>query len=648
MQLDPAAQDLPKQEARLEALSGPRQGESFPLTGEEVFIGREPTNQIAVLDATASRRHCSILKEAQQFHLHDRESRNSTFVNGVPVTDHILRHGDQVRVGQSLFVFRELGDTDAAEEAVLQYDSPPAGETVILKKEDTLYLHPQRAATHLPPTERTVHDLNVLLNFSRTLNAVRDLATLEKQVLEAMLEVAPADRAAIFLMDPGSDEPSFAMGWERGQGPAQQIQVSRTILNRVIKEQVAVLSGDVSGDAQLQGSDSLMMGRVRSVLAVPLEVQGRLLGAIYMDALAGKARFDTSLMQLATALGSVTALAIDNLHQLEWLTTENQRLQEEIGIRHSMIGGSDAIQAVQKFISRVAGGDSTVLIWGESGTGKELVARAIHENSPRAGKPFVAINCAAITETLLESELFGHEKGSFTGALAQKRGKLEVAEGGTILLDEIGELALPLQAKLLRVLQEREFERVGGTRPIKLDVRVLAATNRDLKKESENKTFRQDLYYRLNVVSVRVPALRERKKDIPLLASFFAARCAEKVKRKIVGISPEAGRCLTSYDWPGNVRELENAIERAVALGSTEVILPEDLPEAILEGASVAGAPVNALQDNLRDAKKAMIERAIEQANGVYTDAAKILGIHPNHLFRLVRTLNLQPKRKRA
>ena len=643
----PDEHEVPKREARLEALSGPRQGESFLLTGDEVFIGREPTNHIAVLDATASRRHCSIRKEDHAFHLRDRESRNSTFVNGVPVSDHILRHGDQIRVGQSLFVFREPEDSAAAD-IVLEDDSTPAGSTVILTKDDTLYLRPARAETKLPATERTVHDLNVLLNFSRTVNAVRDLPTLEKQVLEAMLEVAPADRAAVFLMDRGSEEPSLVMGWERGRGPAQQVKASRTILNRVIEEQVAVLSADVPADEHLQGSDSLMAGRVRSVLAVPLEAQGRLLGAIYLDALAGSARFDTNLLQLVTALGSVAALAIENLQHLEWLTSENRRLQEEISIRHSMIGGSDAIQAVQKFIGRVAGNDSTVLIWGESGTGKELVARAIHENSLRANKPFVAINCAAITETLLESELFGHEKGAFTGALAQKRGKLELAEGGTILLDEIGELALPLQAKLLRVLQEREFERVGGTHPIKLDVRVIAATNRDLKKETEAKTFRQDLYYRLNVVSIRVPALRERKKDIPMLASFFAARCAEKVKRHVVGISPEAGRCLVSYDWPGNVRELENTIERAVALGSTEMILPEDLPETILEGAATAGAPVNALQDSLRDAKKAMIERAIEQADGVYTDAAKILGIHPNHLFRLVRTLGLQPKRKRA
>jgi len=647
MQRDPGVLESQKQEARLEALSGPRQGESFPLTGDEVFIGREPTNQIAVLDATASRRHCSIQKGEQNFCLRDRESRNSTFVNGVPVTEHILRHGDQIRVGQSLFVFREPQDSDTVD-AEVQYDSTPAGSTVILNKEDTIYLRPQRDGVDLPTTERTVHDLNVLLNFSRTVNVVRDLGALEKQVLEAVLEVVPADRAAIFLMETGSEEPSFVLGWERGRGPAQQVQVSHTILNRVIKEHVAVLSGDVPGDQQLQSSDSLMVRRVRSVLAVPLEAQGRLLGAIYLDARSEGAHFDTNLLQLVTALGSVAALAIENLKQLEWLSTENRRLQEEISIRHSMIGGSEAMRAVQNFIGRVAGGDSTVLIWGESGTGKELVARAIHENSPRKNKPFVAINCAAITETLLESELFGHEKGAFTGAIAQKRGKLEIAEGGTVLLDEIGELALPLQAKLLRVLQEREFERVGGTRPIKLDVRVIAATNRDLKKESENKTFRQDLYYRLNVVSVRMPPLRERKKDIPLLASFFAARCAEKVKRRVTGISPEARQCLMSYDWPGNVRELENTIERAVALGSTEVILPEDLPEALLEEAATAGAPVNALQDNLRDAKRAMIERAIEQANGVYTDAAKILGIHPNHLFRLVRTLGLQPKRRRG
>ncbi len=645
---DPELWAPPDNEFRLEALSGPRQGESFRLAEGEIFIGRDPGNQISVLDATASRRHCSVRREGEVFWLRDLESRNSTFVNGVPTTERLLRHGDQIRVGQSLFVFREPGKASPEEAVVWKEDSTPGGSTIILKKEDTVYLRSPAKGGGLPATARTVHDLNVLLDFSRSVNAIRDLATLQKRVLAAVLEVAPADQAALFLADPGSEELAFVAGWDKRQGQSGQVQISRTILDRVIQDRAAVLSGDVRADERLQGADSLMVRRVRSVMAVPLEVQDRLIGAVYLEAGTAEAHFDSHLLQLVTALGNVAALAIRNVQELESLGSENRRLREEVSIQHSMVGESDAIRAVYNFIARVAGNESTVLIEGESGTGKELVARAIHNNSARADKPFVAINCAAITETLLESELFGHEKGAFTGALAQKRGKLEVAEGGTVFLDEIGELALPLQAKLLRVLQEREFERVGGTRPIKLDVRLVAATNRDLKKEAEENRFRKDLYYRLNVVSVRMPPLRERKKDIPLLASFFATRCAERVKRHIVGISPEARQCLISYDWPGNVRELENAIERAVALGSTEFILPEDLPDAILEEAAASTGSVNALQDGLRDAKKALIERAIEQADGVYTDAAKILGIHPNHLFRLVRTLKLQPKRKRA
>jgi len=243
--------------------------------------------------------------------------------------------------------------------------------------------------------------------------------------------------------------------------------------------------------------------------------------------------------------------------------------------------------------------------------------------------------------------LFGHEKGAFTGAVSQKKGKLEVAEGGTVFLDEVGELAISLQAKLLRVLQQREFERVGSTRPIKLNIRLIAATNRDLQEASRSGAFRSDLFYRLNVVSLRMPALRERREDIPLLAAFFAARYAEKVNRPVAGISPQARACLMRYEWPGNVRELENAIERAVVLGSTEFILAEDLPEPILDETAAEGEPVSALHDAVRDAKKAVIERAIEQSGGNYTDAAGLLGVHPNHLFRLIRTLHLKPKRQR-
>jgi len=302
---------------------------------------------------------------------------------------------------------------------------------------------------------------------------------------------------------------------------------------------------------------------------------------------------------------------------------------------------------VYQFIERVAPTDSTVLIHGESGTGKELVAAAIHKNSPRKNQPFVALNCAALTETLLESELFGHEKGAFTSAVNQKKGFLEVAEGGTIFLDEIGELSLILQAKLLRVLQEREFVRVGGTRPIKINVRFLAATNKDLQKCSREGTFRADLFHRLNVISIAMPSLREHPDDIPALAEHFTARHAKNCNRSVRGISNEAMACLTQYDWPGNIRELENALERAVVIGSSDTILAEDLPETLLESAESGGNAPAKYHVAIRNLKKQMIRSALDQSAGNITEAAKLLGVHANYLHRLMRNLELRPSIKK-
>jgi Nif-specific regulatory protein len=633
---------------RLEAVSGPLKGKLFPLAKDSTSIGRDPSNDISLLDSLVSRYHCVVRKEPNGYRLEDLESRNNTFVGGVPIHERVLAHGDQVRVGNSILVFQGPDSAIASGNASLSLDATPVpgAATVILRKEDAHYLQAPRPNA-LPATAKTVRDLNVLLDFSRTLNSVRGLAALQEKVLQAVLQVVPADQAAILLTEDGTTGFSTILGRDRRLGPNQPIHASQTILKRVLEENLAILSSDVQTDASYREADSLIERRVHSVLAVPLEVQGKILGVMYLEASSAGARFDSDLLQFVTTLGNITALALENALHLERLGGENRRLHEELNIHHSMVGESKAMREVYGFISRVAGRDSTVLISGESGTGKELVARAIHQNSARADKPFVAINCAAITETLLESELFGHEKGSFTGAVAQKKGKLEVAEGGTVFLDEIGELAVPMQAKLLRVLQEREFERVGGTRPIKLDVRLIAATNRDLKEASKTGSFRADLYYRLNVVSLHMPALRERREDIPMLAAFFAAHYGEKIKRRVAGLSPEARTALTRYDWPGNVRELENAIERAVVLGSTELILADDLPDSILEETAASGEPVSALHDAVRDAKIAVIERAIEQANGNYTEAARILGVHANHLFRLIRTLNLKPKRQR-
>jgi len=300
------------------------------------------------------------------------------------------------------------------------------------------------------------------------------------------------------------------------------------------------------------------------------------------------------------------------------------------------------MREVYQFIGKVAPTAATVLIRGESGTGKELVAHAIHRNSPRAEKRFVAINCAAIAENLLESELFGHERGAFTGAITLKKGKLEEANGGTIFLDEIGELAPELQAKLLRVLQEREFERVGGNRPIKTDIRVIAATNRDLPEAVKQGAFRQDLYYRLNVVSITLPTLRDRREDIPMLAQHFAVKHCKMSNRPAMQVSAGVRAALLAYSWPGNVRELENAIERAVVLGSTDYILPEDLPDEVVDAGSPAVSSITRYHEAMREAKKQLIVKTLDQVAGNYQEAARLLGLHPNNLHRLIRNLGLK------
>src|SRR6202453_780460 len=648
---------MPDIPAELEAVAGPLKGSIIPLQEDEASIGREPSNQISLLDAAVSRRHCVIRRSAGQFKIQDLDSRNSTFVNGVPVTERTLISGDEIKIGNSLFVF-VLPEVEKAKNVStsVEFDKADAGggSTIVLRKQDARYLrdlenvHLENVALDNQAASRTVRDLNALLRSSKAVNSGRGLEALEKRVLDSIFQVAPADRAAILLCEHGTDEWTSVFGWDRRAGPNQAVQVSRTIVSQVLSDGVAMLCNDLPATESFSGTASIVERRICSVLAVPLEVFDRVLGVIYLDSSNPDARFDEDHLQLLTAIGSIAAAALDTARRMESLEQENRRLQDEISLEHNMVGDSPRMRDVYQFIARVAPRDTTVLIFGESGTGKELVARAIHRTSGRANTPCVAINCAALAENLLESELFGHEKGSFTGAIAQKKGKLEVAEGGTVFLDEIGELAPVLQAKLLRVLQEREMERVGGTRTIKLDVRLITATNRELEEEVKRGRFREDLFYRLNVVSLRMPALRERREDIPLLASYFAAKFSQRANRPLLGVSPHARTCLTNYDWPGNVRELENAIERAVVLGSSDLILPEDLPEAVLEKAESAGASMTAFHDSLREAKKQLIMSAFEQAQGSYTEAARLLGLHPNYLHRLIRNLNMKQLLRQA
>jgi Nif-specific regulatory protein len=375
---------------------------------------------------------------------------------------------------------------------------------------------------------------------------------------------------------------------------------------------------------------------------MPLERMNDVLGLIYLTTSNPKVHFDEDHLQLLAGIAGIAAPALDHIRRVETLETENRQLVAEANIEHNMVGTSSPMREVYQFIGKVAPTAATVLIRGESGTGKELVAHAIHRNSPRAEKRFVAINCAAIAANLLESELFGHERGAFTGAIALKKGKLEEADGGTVFLDEIGELAPELQAKVLRVLQEREFERVGGTRPIQTDIRIIAATNRDLPEAVKQGAFRQDLYYRLNVVSLTLPPLRDRREDIPMLAQHFAAKHCKLSNRAAMQVSAGVRAALLAYSWPGNVRELENAIERAVVLGSTDYVLPEDLPDEVVDGGGQPVSSITRYHEAMREAKKQLIVKTLEQVAGNHNEAARLLGLHPNNLHRLIRNLDLK------
>lgn len=322
---------------------------------------------------------------------------------------------------------------------------------------------------------------------------------------------------------------------------------------------------------------------------------------------------------------------------------ENQRLVQALENRYrfdNIIGKSKPMQAIFDIILKVAHTKTTILTTGESGTGKELVAKAIHFNSPRRNKPFVAISCAALTETLLESELFGHEKGAFTGATAMKKGRFELADGGTLFLDEIGEIPVSLQVKLLRVLEEMSFERVGGTRTIAVDVRLIAATNKDLKAEVQQHRFRKDLYFRLNVVHIKLPPLRERSEDIPLLAACFATRFAQESNKGEVTFSPEAMRFLYNHRWPGNVREFENTIERAVLFSNGQEITLDDLPKDLVSFADleipIDWQKLSNLPETLDAIDKKLIQNALSLSNNVQSRAANLLGIpRANLQYRL-------------
>jgi transcriptional regulator with GAF, ATPase, and Fis domain len=634
---------------RLVAVSGPLKDSTIPLPEGEISIGRDPSNTIAITDPSVSRRHCLLHWQDGRFQIRDLESRNGTQVNSAGIEEQWLQHGDEIAVGNSTLIFLLDEETAPPAASGVEFEEGQfTAETTVIHPRDVVYLQPDRLLRELPATSRVARNLNVLLKISRIVHAIRDLDELQGQLLDLIFEVVPAGRGAILLADREGQQFNFLYARLRQPGQAQLVRVSRTIARQVLEQGVAILGSDVASSSNLREIESVAASSVRSLLCVPLIVFNRVTGCIYLDSTSPTGRLLEEHLQLVAAIAGISAVALENARRLQWLEQENQRLTVEISQERSLVGESARMKEVYQLLARVAPTDSTVLIVGESGTGKELAARALHRNSPRASKPFVAINCAAIPETLLESDLFGHERGAFTGAAGLKKGRLEVADGGVVFLDEIGDLTPAMQVKLLRVLQEREFERVGGTHPIKVDIRLIAATNINLEEAVQNGPFRQDLYYRLAVVKLAMPALREHKEDIPMLARHFVQKHAKRCKVKPRPISREALACLVNYDWPGNVRELENAIERALVLGVSEMVLPEDLPESLLERTPSPEAGEAKYHAAVKELKKQLILDAVEQTHGSYTDAARILGVHPNYLHRLIRNLEMKEVLKEA
>ncbi len=614
---------------RLVAMSGPLEGTVRAITDDPLSLGRDAANQVMIGDSGVSRKHCTIsLVSAGVYEICDHDSHNGTFVNGIQVSRAPIQHGDRIRIGASEFVFLTGEDSDAGPQ------SSSVGKQTTSSMLTAVFLDQHSGLpSDASGIGRMARDLSAFFKIANLINSFRDVETLQRELLGLIFEVIPAAQGVIVLQPNTNDLSYPACMWSRDED-GKEIVIREEWAQRAMWERSAVYTAASAAPALAE-----------HVLCVPLVGVENILGVIYLTSPATSLPFGEDHAYFLSSVSRIAAVSLENLLKLDSLRAENQRLRTEADA-DALIGESRAMSRVSEFIRRVAKGDSTVLIRGESGTGKELVARAIHANSPRCSKPFVAINCAAIPETLLESELFGHEKGAFTGATATKKGKFEAAEDGTLLLDEIAEMAPLLQAKLLRVLQQREFERLGGTRLLPFNARVIAATNKNLDQAIKVGDFRLDLYYRLNVVSVALPPLREHREDIPALALHFANKFAAKGKRGFKGISEEARSLLMQYSWPGNIRELENAMEHAIVLGLTDEILPEDLPETMLEERS---SEVAALYHNtLHHAKKQLVITAMEDAKGNHIEAARLLGIHPKYLHRLIKNLNLKSDLKRV
>ncbi|HET9992467.1 MAG TPA: sigma 54-interacting transcriptional regulator [Kofleriaceae bacterium] len=490
---------------------------------------------------------------------------------------------------------------------------------------------------HAPVPEEaanTVADLDAytkLFEFSDRLMHVRDLTELLDALMDAVIQITNADKGFLILAEGETLDIKVARNLNRENIADAITQLSDSIIAKVVRSRKPVIISDAMHDDEFSAAKSVMHLKVSSVICVPLLDRGRLLGLIYVGNDSIRDLFQEDTLRVLTVFSSQAALIVANALLLNELRHDNKRLNDRLEQYRfgEIVGTSPPMQQVFRKVEKIAPTDISVLITGETGTGKELIAREIHNRSPRAGKPFITINCGAIPENLLESELFGHVKGAFTGAVANKQGKFQAADGGTLFLDEIGEMPIELQVKILRALQERVVFRVGDTRPETCDIRILAATNRDLEKEIANGRFREDLYYRLNVVNVELPPLRVRGDDVLVIARYLLSRYSREYDAKVKGFSPNAAVAVRKHNWPGNIRELENRIKKAIVLCESTVIGPDDLG---LTGDTLP--QILTLADAKDKFQRDYINEVLALNNGNRTKTARDLGVDPRTVFR--------------
>ncbi|QDV68883.1 Transcriptional regulatory protein ZraR [Rosistilla carotiformis] len=653
---------------------GSRWTDVFSLTpGRRTTIGRSSGSHIVIRHERCSRQHAELFAEQGDWIVRDNASRNGTRIDAQPVHgDQVLQPGQTLEIAGCQMVFvHEIADA-------FEHESPTAGGSAsegsgLLEEQQTVegidageITHRQRKSPFLeqrlrkPKPNQNAGAAQKLFQFAFDLSRCESIDAAAESALDTLIQHTGVATGAVMRLAESakqiSDNPNdLVLIATRQRLHRSYHRVPDFVAQTVLRDGEAVLARNIADDAALASPDSRGEISTTSTLCAPIRVENRSIGLIHLYSSDDEPSLEPEHLEFALAVAENLGLAFQNLMRQAKLATRLDRsrqkvdeLRHQLGQESKIVGDSPEIRAIGEAIRRAAPTSATVLIRGESGVGKELVAQSLHDQSNRSEGPFLCLNCAALSPALLESELFGHEKGAFTGATERKLGKFEAADGGTLMLDEIGEMSPEIQAKFLRVLEGHPFERVGGNRSIRADVRVVSATNRDLEAEVRAGRFRADLYFRLHVLEIVIPPLRQRGRDILRLANYFLKRFCQQMGRKIEGFTVAAEKRLMKYPWPGNIRELKNVIERAVVLSNKSSIDAEDL---VLSNVHSAGNPTMAPGDprafeelSLLDIERNHILQTLRATEGNKSKAASILGIERSTLDRKLKRFELTPR----